>query len=326
MNIRNSSFLSCDWGTSSFRLRWVNSESLSVLTEQSSNQGIVGVFRQWQQQSGQSRTSFYLGVVKRHIYQMEQRLKVSLQNIPLVISGMASSSLGIMELEYKDLPFATDGSDLKVYKISSSGDFPHEVLLISGVSTKHDVMRGEETQLIGCLDKNRGDQIVILPGTHSKHVFVRNGKVEGFKTYMTGECFELFASKSILYASVEKGGDINDLGNLTSFEKGLLDSQQFNLLHACFRVRTNVLLEKMDLQQNYYYLSGLLIGTELHDLIANETSSITLVSNDLLSVLYVLAIKYLLPDRNLKIENVDLAIVKGHFMMFNQYILKKEGL
>src|SRR5450432_1404958 len=123
---------------------------------------------------------------------------------------MASSTLGMVELPYKELPFLADGSDLRVETIYANGLFHHDVLLISGARTGDDVMRGEETQLVGCAlgagyATQAGEQVFIFPGTHSKHVVVREGRVIAFKTYMTGEFFELLSKKSILAGDVEAG-------------------------------------------------------------------------------------------------------------------------
>jgi len=316
MNNTTGKFLSCDWGTSSFRLRVVEIAELKIIADKESNMGIAVIFNRWQEHKEQNRLSFYLDIVRHHIDQIEQSLQISLQNVPLIISGMASSSLGMMELDYKALPFMPDGSDLNIKRISAPKNFQHDIYLISGVMNDHDVMRGEETQLIGCLTSLVGDQIIILPGTHSKHVFFKDGKIVDFKTYMTGEFFELLSRKSILSSSVQDDGNFEIHKNQLSFEKGLLDSQHSNLLNSAFHIRTNSLFKRLALQENYYYLSGLLIGEELKDLNNSSIRSIILIVNRLLEPIYKHAIEYLFPSRQLKIENVDRAIVYGQFKVY----------
>jgi 2-dehydro-3-deoxygalactonokinase len=39
-----------------------------------------------------------------------------------------------------------------------------------------------------------------------------------------------------------------------------------NILRAAFLVRTNQLLAKLSKKENYFYLSGLMIGAEIKDL------------------------------------------------------------
>lgn len=127
-------------------------------------------------------------------------------------------------------------------------------------------MRGEETQLIGCISelKNEVDrQIFILPGTHSKHITVKNRQVTSFKTYMTGELFSLLSKNSVLSTAIEKA----ITSDFKSFKEGVKHSTKSNLLHSIFRVRTNHLFEIHTKKENFNYLSGLLIGTELLDLL-----------------------------------------------------------
>jgi 2-dehydro-3-deoxygalactonokinase len=83
---------------------------------------------------------------------------------------------------------------------------------------------------------------------------------------MTGEFFDLLTTHSILAASVSAGGDFEQAENRDSFLEGVKCGQTANLLHASFLVRTNQVLKKMPPQQNYHYLSGLLIGAELKDI------------------------------------------------------------
>src|SRR5690606_30413274 len=107
---------------------------------------------------------------------------------------------------------------------------------------------------------------LVLPGTHAKHVLIKDQQTKRFKTYMTGEFFDLLASQSVLSASVQEGGDINDPVNRKNFIEGVEAARLSNPLHAAFMVRTRQVLHQMPAQQNYHYLSGLLIGSELKEL------------------------------------------------------------
>ena len=323
MNQVSGSFLSCDWGTSFFRLRLVKTDMLLSVAEESSGLGIANVFKQWQQSAEENRLSFYLAVIQKHIVRLEQKLKTSLQHLPLIVSGMASSAIGMTEVAYKELPFWVDGSDAAVQKVEASGDFPHDVYLISGAKTESEVMRGEERQLIGCTSAAEPEkQIVILPGTHSKHIAVKENKAVFFQTYMTGEFFELLSQKSILSVSVEEGRGLQDERNRQGFEEGISDGRRFGLLHGCFRVRTNYLFQKMDRRQNYHYLSGLLIGAEVQALVHKAHLPVTLVSNEILMPYYVEALRLLLPDKGIKTEKADEAIVKGQFRIYSRLTAK----
>jgi 2-dehydro-3-deoxygalactonokinase len=311
-------FLSCDWGTSSFRIKLVEIPGLKIIAEKNSAQGIVKTFELWKQngKAEDARLIFYLDFIQEHIRILEKKLDTSFNELPLIISGMASSTMGMIDLPYKDFPFSADGSDLITKIIEANDTFTHKTIIISGAKTNDDAMRGEETQLAGCFHDDtieQEEQIFVFPGTHSKHIVVKNGKAVTVKTYMTGEFFELFSKKSILSDSVEEGNNLLQK-NIQSFEKGILNSIQLNLLHSCFLVRTNHLFNKFTKQENYYYLSGLLIGTEMKELMNDDHSSITLVSNAMLSSYYETAFNVLNKGKAiLKIQNADDAFVQGQF-------------
>ncbi len=305
-------FLSCDWGTSSFRLRLVEITGTKIIAEENNNLGIANVFGLWKAagQSESLRFRFYLDSVSQCIGRLEKNLNYSLDGFPLVISGMACSTLGMIDLPYKEAPFAADGSDLITKFTAASNDFKHDTIFISGASTANDVMRGEETQLAGCVP-NDEEQLFIFPGTHSKHVAVINRKAVEIKTYMTGEFFSLLSEKSILSAGIEKVEDSKLEKNNKPFLAGVKESLHSNLLNSSFKIRTNDLFHKLSRQENYHYLSGLLIGTEMREAITNERD-IILVSNSHLCFQYETAFDLLVNNtRKLKIQNADEAIVKG---------------
>jgi 2-dehydro-3-deoxygalactonokinase len=246
-------------------------------------------------------------------------LSSPLDGLPLVISGMACSTLGMTDLPYKELPFCTDGSDLITKLAEAGNNLKHDIIFISGVKTGSDAMRGEETQLVGFFPGER-EQVFIFPGTHSKHVTVKNGRAVDIKTYMTGEFFELLSVKSILSASIEKMGDLNNEKNKRAFEAGVKESLHSNLLHNSFKVRTNYLFHKLTQQENYHYLSGLLIGTEIRE-IAGSDLDITLISNSHLRAHYETAFNLVMnKTRSLITQDADEAIVAGQIKILTRLL------
>ena len=169
---------------------------------------------------------------------------------PIVISGMAGSSIGWKELPYARLPFRLDGSDAVVNEIET------DTFLISGVRSEEDVMRGEETELLG-LEIGREKAVAILPGTHSKHCVLRNGAMVSFRTFMSGELHALLGSHGILRQSVGPGWDE------AAFLEGIDASIREPLTSSLFKVRTRSLLHGKGPESNGSFLSGLLIGSEL---------------------------------------------------------------
>ena len=325
MNSKVEKFISCDWGTSAFRLRLVEAATNIAITEIKTEQGIASTFKLYtNNKTANDRFSFYRAVLSKHIVKLEHQYGYALDNVTIVVSGMASSSIGMMELPYKQLPFRTDGADILTHTIEASADFKHKIIIISGIKSTTDVMRGEETKLVGCnANYNQDEQVFIFPGTHSKHASVKNGIARDFKTYMTGEIFDLLCNKSILSDSVEpEDSDTENKSNLY-FINGVIEGAESNLLHSIFHVRTNQLLKKLSNKENYHYLSGLLIGAELKSLLPNKFSSVTLVSSEAFTGLYLQACHALGINKNLQQKNADEALINGQSIIFMQYINNK---
>src|SRR4051812_45183656 len=119
-----NTFISCDWGTSAFRLRLVNTETKEVLATIKTDQGNAAVYNDWiNNHQQEDRLTFYSNVLANGVQTLEQEYKQSLANTAMVISGMASSSIGMMELPYKDLPIHLDGSDVLIEAISTLPNF-----------------------------------------------------------------------------------------------------------------------------------------------------------------------------------------------------------
>ncbi|MEP6748790.1 MAG: 2-dehydro-3-deoxygalactonokinase [Bacteroidota bacterium] len=315
----HTTFLSCDWGTSSFRLRLIDITSEKTLAESSSNEGIAHVYAEWKNtgKDENERVHFYLSILENHISKIEESTATGVGNIPVIISGMASATIGIMELSYSIFPFLLTGENLKFKKIDKTHSFAHDLVIVSGARTDHDVMRGEETQLLGCTSIDTpGKQIFIFTGTHSKHITTIDGSATAIQTYMTGEFFELLARKSILSDSVTAGGSIEDKENKLAFEQGVQDSLRQNLLHHSFMVRTNQLFKRFSKTENYFYLSGLLIGAELSQVSTKDADAITIVGDNKIVVNYLLALEVLNIKTSVSTVDAAIATIRGQTAIY----------
>lgn len=312
-------FISCDWGTSAFRLRLVEAATQNILAEIKTQQGIAATFAAWKNEQDANQFSFYFTILSDSIAMLEKQYGKALTDIPLVVSGMASSSIGMMELPYKEAPFKADGSDLLVKNILPTLHFKHRILMISGVRSATDAMRGEETILAGCnATKEDRESIFIFPGTHSKHVIVNNGIVNDFRTYMTGEMFDLLVNKSVLAASLQKADNSYENEMDFYFNKGVLEGAAGNLLSNIFRVRIHQLFHQLDKKQNYHYLSGLLIGAELKDIPAKKYTIVHLVSSGVLAQQYIKAL-HATGSTNVQYQHADAALVYGQSVICKQH-------
>jgi len=320
-------FLSCDWGTTFLRLRLIDAKTLTILSEENDDKGIATVYQMWKQSGNpeKERIVYYGSFLHKYIQEIGRKSSIPLQQVPLIISGMASSTMGMLSIPYREIPFLTDGSNLEIREIPGNEFIGYRTIIISGVSTGSDIMRGEETKLIGSVYPHQADEehLYIFPGTHSKHVIVKNGQVNFFKTYMTGEFFWLLTEKSVLGTSVQAGGEFTDQKNLEAFRNGVLESRQQNLLNSCFHIRTNIVLEKSSAEENYFFLSGLLMGTELKDF-SNFPPGLTIVGNELFNMYYRKALEMLGYAGTINVKDADEALIRGQWLLLKQ-ALEFEG-
>lgn len=260
-------FLGCDWGTSSFRLHLADAATGESLCHIQDNDGVRPIGLQLEKtRSTEERSAWMRSLLGEKIKLLRQRSGRDLTGLPVIVSGMASSSIGLCELPYASLPLSLENPNLVTRTFAQSQTFPHPMLLISGVSTDEDVMRGEEIQALGVSEKhslNHG--LCLLPGTHSKHLYIEDGNLVGFQSFLTGELFDLLQTHSILASSVESS-EFGTPDTVRWFRMGVRESLQSPLLHSLFTVRARHLLHGSTPQNNYFRLSGLLIGSELGDL------------------------------------------------------------
>ncbi len=304
-------FISCDWGTSRLRLRLVDREPQRLVAEQVTDEGIQNLARIHPGQDGRRE---FLGAVLDHGI---AALGVGQQSdIPVVMSGMASSTLGWESLPYARLPAPIDGQTLRFADFLQAG---RKVRLVSGLRTDSDVMRGEETELIGIFaDAARrplaANSIVVLPGTHSKHVRLRAGRIVDFTTHLTGELYGLLCRDSTLEIPADSVFDP------TAFVAGVQASKTQGLSAALFQTRARAVLGLLPGQHRRAFLSGALIGAEIATLAGTDVSHLVLAAGDPLASQYGLALGELLPHVILvRISPVELAAatVAGHAMILS---------
>ncbi len=181
--------------------------------------------------------------------------------VPVVMSGMVGSALGWQEVAYLDnsVPLARLPQTL-VPVSGAPGCF-----IVPGYCYRAhgsiDVMRGEETQLLGALTLQHGDGCYVLPGTHSKWVEVADGTITRLTTYITGELFAALRAGGTLAPLMAEGGD--DPGALRA---GANRAQSAGALsHTLFEARARVVAGAAPAGATRSYVSGLLIGTEFAD-------------------------------------------------------------
>jgi len=244
----DASLIAIDWGTTRFRA-WLVGGDGAILDRIDTAAGILSV-----------ASSDFGGTFDRLVGPWLQRHG----RLPVVASGMIGSLQGWREAPYAECP--AGAGDLAGKLVSVSSPAGHEAWLVPGVMRTDedgvpDVMRGEETQIVGCLAE--GDpprRLFVLPGTHSKWAIVEAGRITRFATFMTGELFALLRGHGILGRLM--AGDEHDPA---AFRRGVDYGSKAGggLLKRLFSVRTLALFERLPAAGAASYLSGLLIGREI---------------------------------------------------------------
>ncbi len=319
--------VSCDWGTSSLRLRLVNITGGSTLEELITGDGIASIHQRWaaaNQDKPVSKHSFYLGFLHNCIKGLFVSARLKNPVNVAVISGMASSSIGFAEIPYATLPFSLDGTDTEYKFLEASPEFPFATYIISGISSGKDVLRGEETQLIGmaeALGENGDEEVLcLLPGTHSKHISIKKDRITDFKTYMTGEVFALLSRHSVLSECVSNHVQLYESCS-KAFENGIARSEDPALLNNIFSVRVNYLFGHLPKDENASYLSGLLIGAELRSCKKDDNRRIVLASTNPLFGLYSSGLQQLGLCRQTVLfnpEQFEQVSMKGHLKIISK--------
>ncbi len=157
-----------------------------------------------------------------------------------------------------------------------------DIALAPGLSTENDgmpdVMRGEETQILGALAlSGRDDGLFLLPGTHSKWATVREGRIVSFRTFMTGEVFGALKDHTILGRLMKPGTDTD--GFARGVKEGVALGSAGALLNRLFATRTYGLMDKLGEAALSDYLSGLLVGAEIAEATRDLRGNVAIIAS-----------------------------------------------
>ncbi len=245
----DTALIALDWGTSSFRA-WKMTADGTVMDRVSLPMGILAV------SEGDFDAAFESAVGAWLTDQHE---------VPILASGMIGSANGWCETPYLSLPLDAGGLAGSLTSFETSKG--HRISFVPGAASNPinglpDVMRGEETELVGNLVAGgRDGGLFVLPGTHSKWALVENGRLTRFETYMTGELFALLSRHSILGRLVPD----EPVRSSQAFRRGVEVARQaqLSITATMFSARTLALFDRLDRAEIPDYLSGLLVGEEI---------------------------------------------------------------
>jgi len=267
-------WIAVDWGTSNLRA-WAIGRDDAIVHDASSPNGMAKLAREEFEPALLSLIGGWLPAGRKTL---------------VVACVMVGARQGWIEVPYNEAPCPP--ASAQSARSPQTKDPRLDLRIIAGVMQREpaDVMRGEETQIAGLLQRSPGfDGVICMPGTHTKWVRVKDGKIAAFKSCMTGELFGLLAGQSVLRFST--GGDgWDDKEYADAVRAGLERPEGF--AGALFSIRASSLIAGLSQAAANARLSGLVIGTELAATRAYwNSSSVSIVDNGRQAALYAAALR-----------------------------------
>lgn len=277
-----TALIGIDWGTTSFRA-WRMGPGGEVLDHVADGPGILAA----------------AALPGGFAQALRDRIGGWMDGAPIIASGMITSRNGWVETPY--LPLPLDAGALARNLILHDGIYFVTGAVSDPDGPAPDVMRGEETEIIGHLAGGGGDGLFVLPGTHSKWAWTRDGALTAFRTVMTGEVFGVLRDHTILGRLIQPG-----LGSDDAFRQGVQAGRQDGaLLGRVFSARTLALMDRLAPDRIGDYLSGLLIGDEVAQGARDADGPVTIIGRGDLAARYQTAFRLL--DRDATIAPPGMA-------------------
>ncbi len=202
--------------------------------------------------------------------------------LPAILCGMVGSSFGWTQAPYLPCPARPEQIAGACVALRAG-----RVRIIPGLSCRNrldapDLMRGEETQILGALRLDpalhRGQQLLCLPGTHTKWVLLDEGTVREFLTATTGELFALLCAHSVLVSDSPTRAQSKTIAVGPAFTRALEQHQRSPdaaLLHRMFEGRSRRLSNELATDDAAAYLSGLMIASDVSGALALLATAIS---------------------------------------------------
>lgn len=188
----------------------------------------------------------------------------------IYLSGMATSSSGLQEVEHLSLPAGLRELRENIVSYRENSFFHRELLLIPGLKTCArgvtvspeeaflvNNVRGEETEILGILcETGLTDCAVLLPGTHTQAAMVENGRITDLLSTVTGELYGAILQDTIIGSSIEEGPLSTEW-----VKKGVQALRRFGFNRALYITRSLELFSHTTGEERKSFLEGVVNGS-----------------------------------------------------------------
>lgn len=269
--------IAVDWGTSSLRAMLLG-EDAALLDARTAPLGIMQIDEGGFEAAHRSVVGDWLAESK----------------LPAIAAGMVGSAQGWLEAPYCEGTASARELAARLAKVAlADGELLHLVPGVSLTEPRAEVMRGEETQVVGALTlfpQLRRQAVFVLPGTHCKWIRVEDGCIRECQTFMTGELFAVLREHSILgrFAGADEAQAKETDEKNAAFDTGVevARTSAGGISPLLFSARAKALLGQLPKTASLAYLSGVLIGDELRNALAYPISSVVMIGDARLCARY----------------------------------------
>ncbi len=257
------SYITIDGGTTNTRVNLVKNRCIAKSVKISAGARV-----------GMDNKSFLAEEIKKAVAKLSEGEKAE----KILASGMITSEFGLYDLPHISAPagIAELHNSMKEVLIPVISDIPF--VFIPGVKINGerldntDMMRGEETELMGLIDNDFADGIYVLPGSHSKIIKVNSdGKIVNFSTMLTGEMIAALSGGTILKDAVDLNQSETDDDFLF---KGYNYCTSFGINEALFKTRVLKNIFGATEKEVYSFFEGAVLQAEIKKIIETSEQNI----------------------------------------------------
>ncbi len=255
----------------------------------------------------------------------------------ILASGMITSGVGLFEIPHRAAPAGIEdiASALASRTFPDIAELP--IHFVPGVKTgfgagstlaEKDMMRGEEAEIFGYLEglapeRQRGDLLFMHYGSHHKCILLRQGRIEGCRTSVTGEVMTTVMQHTILKSSLLPLSEFEP--DMEWVREGLETAEKAGFGRALFSVRVAETMEAAGKGRATSFYLGALLSLDfslLQEMISPTTSRLVLYGKSLYPSLFGPLAKERYPGLAIDVvseEESDRLSARGAMRIFERY-------
>lgn len=231
--------------------------------------------------AGMEEEGFLQATVKQGIQELLTKNGMESKDITRILaSGMITSEFGLYQLDHATVPVGIAQLHQAMEEVMLEEISPIPFVFMRGVKTAcnsladADMMRGEETELMGILEEGDGEGVYILPGSHSKIIRLdAEGKILEFSTMLTGEMAAALSQHTILKDAVSFDQSQIEKDYLL---QGYTYGTQKGVNEALFKARVLKNILKGNSSQVYSFFLGVILCGEINRVLDFQPSKIVI--------------------------------------------------